>query len=71
MKIGEIREKTTQELHSLLAEYRQLLSDLRFRHYTEGIDNPMRIRQIRRDIARILTVINERRIAEEKTKKQS
>ncbi len=71
MKIGEIREKTTQELHSLLAEYRQTLSELKFRHHTEGIDNPMRIRMLRKDIARILTVINERRISEEKNKTQS
>lgn len=65
MRIEEIREKTTTELHDLLAENRRLLSDLKFRHSYEGIDNPMRIRELRRTIARILTVINERRIEEE------
>lgn len=66
MRIEEIREKTTAELHDLLAEKRKELLELKFRHRYEGIDNPMRIRHLRRTIARILTVINERRIEAER-----
>lgn len=70
LKAKELREKSLTELHNLLAEKRAELRELKFRHSYEQIDNPIRIRTLRRDIARILTVINEKQ-REIKEKKKS
>lgn len=60
MKIGEIREMKTEELHSELDRLRRHLFDLRAQAVTEKLENPNRITQAKRDIARIFTVMNER-----------
>ena len=60
MNIKEIREKSSAELKSTLDEFKVELFDLRFRRATGSIDNPMRIRELRKSIARIMTVLNER-----------
>ncbi len=67
MKAKELREKTTAELHALLKELRQELQTLKFKNKYEGIKNPMRIRHLKRDIARILTILNERNRAQQNT----
>ena len=60
MNIKEIREKSSEELKSSLDEFKIELFDLRFQRATGSIDNPMRIRELRKSIARILTVLHER-----------
>ena len=60
MKPAELREKSTDELEDQLRELTEERFRLRFRSATESIENPMRFRAIRRDIARIQTVLRER-----------
>jgi len=60
MNIKEIRDKSTEELTKTLDEFKVELFDLRFQRATGSVDNPMRIRELKKSIARILTVIKER-----------
>jgi large subunit ribosomal protein L29 len=60
MKATELREQSDDELGSKLAELVEERFRLRFRSATEAIENPMRFRALRRDIARIRTVLRER-----------
>ena len=60
MNIKEVRDKSTQELTKSLDELKVELFDLRFQRATGSIENPMRIREIKKSIARILTVLNEK-----------
>ncbi len=55
MKYSELSELTREELHQKEAELQDELFKLRLRQATTQLENPMRIRQIRRDIARIQT----------------
>ena len=60
MNIKEVRDKSTQELTKSLDELKVELFDLRFARATGSIENPMRIRELKKSIARILTVLQER-----------
>ena len=60
MKIEDIRSKTDSELEFDLAEVKKELFGLRMKASTESLANSARIRHLRRGIARILTVIQER-----------
>lgn len=60
MKPGEIRELSTEELEQKLADLREERFRLRFRSATEAIDQPLQFRTLRRDVARIKTVLRER-----------
>ena len=66
MKINKIKEMSSPELEKELAELKNELFKLRFSLATNGLDNPMKIREVRKDIARIKTVLREREIASEK-----
>jgi large subunit ribosomal protein L29 len=57
---NELREMSVEDLESKLNELTEERFRLRFRSATESIENPMRFRAIRRDIARIRTILNER-----------
>ena len=59
MNIKEVRDKSKEELLSTLEELKAELFQLRFERATGSIDNPMKIREIRKSIARIKTVLNE------------
>ncbi|HEY9384535.1 MAG TPA: 50S ribosomal protein L29 [Gemmatimonadales bacterium] len=59
-KASELRELSQEQLEGKLSEAREEAFRLRFRSATEAIDNPMRFRAIRRDIARILTMLREK-----------
>lgn len=59
-KATEMRDKTVDELRQQESDLRKELLNLRFQKVTGEIENPLRIRHIRKDIARILTVINEK-----------
>ncbi len=60
MNIKEIRDKSSDELKKSLDECKVELFDLRFQRATGSIENPMRIRELKKSIARILTVLKER-----------
>ncbi|MBQ1740687.1 MAG: 50S ribosomal protein L29 [Erysipelotrichaceae bacterium] len=60
MNIKEIREKSSEDLKKTLDEMKVELFDLRFARATGSIENPMRIRELKKSIARILTVLHER-----------
>ncbi len=62
MKASELRQKTEKELQRLLTEKRDKLRELRFDLVSGKVKNVGEIRKIRRDIARILTIINEKKI---------
>lgn len=60
MKILEIREMKTDELHAELDRVRRHLFDLRSQAVTEKLEDPTQLTKTRRDIARVLTALNER-----------
>ena len=59
MNIKEIRDLSETELLKTLDESRKELFDLKFEKATGTVENPMRIRELRKTIARILTVLKE------------
>jgi large subunit ribosomal protein L29 len=66
MKATEIRELSGDEMAVELANLREALFRMRFRQVTENTNNPGEVRAIRRDIARVLTVMRERQSAGQK-----
>lgn len=60
MKVAEIREKDAETLTKHEAELRKELFNLRFQAVMGNLSNPARVRQVRREIARVRTVMNER-----------
>ena len=63
MKIDKIREMSSEDLNKELGELKTELFKLRFNLATNGLDNPMKIKETKKDIARINTVLKEREIA--------
>ncbi len=61
-KAAELRELPDHELRARLDAAKEELFNLRFQLATGQLDNPMRLRQVRRDVARILTVMREREL---------
>ena len=66
MKINKIIEMSSPELEKELGELKTELFKLKFSLATNGLDNPMKIKEVRRDIAKINTVLTERKIEEAK-----
>jgi large subunit ribosomal protein L29 len=60
MKVNELRDKSIDELNTRERELREQLFKLRFQRATGRMENPMKIRDVRREIARIKTLVNER-----------
>jgi large subunit ribosomal protein L29 len=60
MKISEIRELKTEELHSELERLRRRLFELRSQSVTEKLENPNQIKAAQKEIARILTILAQR-----------
>jgi large subunit ribosomal protein L29 len=60
MNASELRELDADELASKLAEAKEELFNLRFQNVTGQLDNTNRLGEVRRDIARVLTVMHER-----------
>ena len=63
MKAKELREMTTAELEKKLSELKKDLFFLRMQHATNQLDNPLKINVVKKDIARIKTVIREKETA--------
>ena len=64
MKAPTLRERSADELTKTLSDLEEQLCKLRFQKSTGQIENPVKIREVRKDIARVLTVMNERRVQE-------
>ena len=65
MKPTEIREKSSDELRAMSSELRDELFRLRMQLYTGQLEKPSKIRETRKDIARIETILSERTSAAE------
>jgi len=75
MKVFELREKTREELNDLLNGYHKDIFNLNLRRGAQEIPNPLRLRTLRRSIARIKTILREdemgtRKLLEAKKPKQ-
>ncbi len=60
MKITEIREQTSEQLNELLKAQKTELFNLRFQHAIHQLDNPQKIVETKKNIAKILTVLTEK-----------
>ena len=60
MRAKEMRDMTDRELHKKLADYKQEKFKLRFQHATGQLENTQRIPEVKRNIARILTILREK-----------
>jgi len=65
VKAKKIRELTDEELTKKVSDYKEELFNLRFQQVTGQLDNPMRIKDVRKNIARVKTIIRMREIAGE------
>ena len=60
MKAKELRNKTPEELNVMLKDLKAELFNLRFQHAINQLDNPLRIAAVKKDIARVMTIIHEK-----------
>ena len=66
MKASEIRNLSVQELNEKLSDLKSELFNLRFQHAINQLENPMRLGAVKKDIARVKTIIREKELAERK-----
>ena len=62
MKVNEIRSKSVEELEKTLVDLKKDLFMLRMQHATNHLDNPIKISNVRRDIARVKTVLRQKQL---------
>ena len=60
MKASEIKKMTSEELEKKLLDFKSELLNLRFQLAINQLENPMRIKTVKKDVARIKTILNER-----------
>ena len=60
MKATEIREMNAEELNAKLKELKNELFNLRFQHAINQLENPHKIADVKKDIARVMTVLNQK-----------
>ena len=65
MKASELREMTAAELENKLQSLKEELFNLRFQLTINQLDNPMRIKAVKKDIARVQTVIRQNELSEQ------
>ena len=63
MKATEIRKMSAAELESKLGDLKKDLFQLRLQHATNQLDNPIRIAEVKKDIARVKTILREQQLA--------
>ena len=63
MKATEVRKMSAEELSAKLLDLKKDLFQLRLQHATNQLDNPVRIAEVKKDIARVKTVIREQQLA--------
>jgi large subunit ribosomal protein L29 len=59
MKASDVRSKTADELKEQLVDLKKEQFNLRFQRATQQLENPVRVREVRRDIARIKTILTQ------------
>ena len=64
MKVAEIKELSTQEIIERIQEERESYTKLKFSHTVSAIENPLKLRVIRKTIARLQTELRSRELAE-------
>jgi len=62
MKLEEIRKMSTEDLNKKIAEYKEELFNLRFSQATGNLEKPSRIKELRKTVARMKTIIREREL---------
>ncbi|MBQ7011919.1 MAG: 50S ribosomal protein L29 [Clostridia bacterium] len=62
MKATELRELSTEQLEAKLKELKSELFTLRFQHAINQLDNPHKLVDVKRDIARVMTVMSEKNV---------
>ena len=62
MKNNKIKDMTSEELEKELSELKSELFKLRFSLATNGLDNPLKVKEVRKEIARIKTILREREL---------
>ena len=60
MKAKELMEMTSEQLEAKLADLKRELFNLRFQHAINQLDNPHRIVEVKRDIARVMTILQQK-----------
>ncbi len=65
MKIEKMREMTEQELNNEAMKLKQELFNLRFQHVTGQLENPVKMRTVKKEIARIKTILREKELKKE------
>ncbi len=63
MKPSEIRDKSLDELNKELVSLKEELFKIRFAHATNQLENPLKLKSVKRDIARVMTILRERELA--------
>ena len=64
MKASEIRDLSKEDLEKKIKELKEELFNLRFQHAINQLDNPIRLKHVKKDIARSMTILREREIRE-------
>ena len=65
MELKKMRELTEVELNTELDKMKKELFNLRFQHVTGQLENPVKMRELKRDIARVKTIIREKELAKD------
>lgn len=65
MKVNEIRNLTTEEINKKIEESKEELFNLRFQMASGNLEKPSRIRELRRTVARLKTILKEREMTKE------
>lgn len=63
MKVKEIRELTTEQIKAKIAEFKDEIFSLRMQQATGNLEKPSRIKELRKDVARMKTILAERKEA--------
>ena len=63
MELKKMRDMTGAELNTELSKMKKELFNLRFQHATGQLENPIQMRELKRDIARVKTIIREKELA--------
>ena len=61
MKIADIKNMTVEELNAKLVELKKELFNLRFQHAVNQLENPHKMTEVKHDIARVMTALNQKR----------
>ena len=64
MKVNELRRLTSEDLTKKITESKKELLDLRFKQSTGSLEKPSKIHELRKDVARMKTILRERELSE-------